>query len=78
MVDPGESRTPQNSADIIQRCWAEITSIMSTTNSNFFPSKEKTRDLIQTGAYIGLLQQHQPVLHSWQSTFERLDCELTT
>ncbi|MCJ1230631.1 hypothetical protein MMC12_007305 [Toensbergia leucococca] len=65
--------TPQNMVETIQRCWAEVTSIMKAGNSQLFFSREKTRKLIQSGEYTELLDQLQPVLRSWQKNFESLD-----
>ena len=46
---------------------------MKATNSKLFPSKEKTRELIRSGEYISLLQQHQPILRFWKNKFDSLD-----
>ena len=46
---------------------------MKATNSKLFPSKEKTRELIRTGEYLSVLEQHQPVLRFWKDQFDGLD-----
>jgi len=45
---------------------------MKTTNTKLFPSKERTRELIKTGEYLSLLQQHQPILTLWKNDFDSL------
>lgn len=72
-VDQERPRTPQDPIETIQQCWAEITSVMKATNSKLFPSKDKTRELIRTGEYLSVLEQHQPVLRFWKNQFDSLD-----
>ncbi len=46
---------------------------MKSTNTKLFPSKERTRELIKSGEYISLLQQHQPILRLWKNNFDSLE-----
>ncbi|MCJ1462554.1 hypothetical protein MMC07_001156 [Pseudocyphellaria aurata] len=64
---------PQDLVETIQQSWAEMASIMKACNATLFCSKEKTTELIQSGEYIGLIQQMQPVLASWLKKFQSLD-----
>lgn len=52
-----------------------MASIMKACNATLFSSKEKTAELIQSGEYIGILQQLQPILASWLKKFQSLDGE---
>lgn len=45
---------------------------MKITNTKLFPSKERTRELIKSGEYLSLLEQHQPILTLWKSDFDNL------
>lgn len=69
----GDQVSSQDSVETIQQSWAEITSIMKASNAMLFSSKVKTTKLIQSGEYIGRLQQLQPILASWQKKFQSLD-----
>ena len=46
---------------------------MKATNSKLFPSKDKTRELIRSGKYISVLQEHLPFLKFWKNKFDTLD-----
>ena len=67
------SWTSQDPVETIQRCWTEVTSIMKACNFNLFVSKEKTQGLIQSGGYVAILQQLQPLMDSWQTKLEGLN-----
>ena len=57
--------------DQIIHCWAGISNLMHMGNEKLFTSRQHTRDIIQTGRYIDLLQEYRPLLHDWRKEFER-------
>ncbi len=60
----------QSPEDLVQQYWVEIASINKACNNSLFPSKDQITQLIQTGEYIGRLQQLQPILRRWQERLE--------
>lgn len=56
--------------DQIIHCWAGITNAMRIGNELLFRSRKHTTDIIQSGAYIDLLKNFQPMLKNWVQTFE--------
>ena len=46
--------------------WIELTKLMKSVSDMFFPSQSFTRQLLHSGAYIGLLQQFIPLLEQWR------------
>lgn len=69
----GTQAASPDPVETIQQSWAEMASIMKACNATLFSSKEKTAELIQSGEYIGILQQLQPILASWLKKFQSLD-----
>jgi hypothetical protein len=63
--------------DTIQHCWIEITTLMKQGNELLFPTRKHTREIIQSGRYVHLLEFFQPMLRSWKSDFEKLNCKST-
>ncbi|WEW56978.1 zinc finger transcriptional activator [Emydomyces testavorans] len=53
------------------RCWVGVASLMKRGNELLFPSREKTRDIIQSGEYLAYLRMLNPLLQDWQREFER-------
>ncbi|KUI59222.1 Transcriptional activator ARO80 [Cytospora mali] len=53
------------------QCWAGISNAMHTGNEKLFRSRKHTTDIIQSGRYIELLKEFQPMLQSWWVQFER-------
>jgi hypothetical protein len=56
--------------DQIIHCWAGITNAMRIGNELLFRSRRHTTDIIQSGAYIDLLKNFQPMLKNWVQNFE--------
>ena len=57
--------------DQIIHCWAGISNAMHIGNERLFRSRKHTTDIIQSGRYIGLLKEFQPMLKEWWKEFER-------
>ncbi|KAK0722579.1 hypothetical protein B0T26DRAFT_771200 [Lasiosphaeria miniovina] len=57
--------------DQIIHCWAGISNAMHIGNEKLFRSRKHTTDIIQSGKYIGLLKDFQPMLRDWWREFER-------
>ncbi|EJT81017.1 hypothetical protein GGTG_01006 [Gaeumannomyces tritici R3-111a-1] len=57
--------------DQIIHCWAGISNAMFVGNEKLFRSRKHTTDIIQSGRYIALLQEFQPMLGDWWRQFER-------
>lgn len=58
--------------DQIVHCWAGISNAMYMGNEKLFRSRTHTTDIIQSGKYIDLLKEFQPMLKDWWKEFERL------
>jgi hypothetical protein len=56
--------------DQIIHCWAGITNAMRWGNDKLFRSRKHTTAIIQSGRYIELLKEFQPMLDNWVRTFE--------
>lgn len=56
--------------DQIIHCWTGITNAMRVGNERIFRSRKHTTDIIQSGRYIELLKDFQPMLKNWWQTFE--------
>lgn len=56
--------------DQIIHCWAGITNAMRIGNEKLFKSRKHTTRIIQTGEYIELLKDFQPMLNNWMKQFE--------
>ena len=67
--------TLRDSVEIVQELWVEITAIMKTSNAKLFCSRKQTTELIQSGEYIGLLQQLLPILAAWKKKLQSSDGE---
>jgi hypothetical protein len=46
--------------------WIELTKLMRSVSSMFFPSVSFTRQLLSSGNYLGLLEHFRPLLSSWR------------
>ncbi|KAK1751876.1 hypothetical protein QBC47DRAFT_364220 [Echria macrotheca] len=57
--------------DQIIHCWAGISNAMHIGNEKLFRSRKHTTDIIQSGRYISLLKEFQPMLKDWWREFER-------
>lgn len=57
--------------DQIIHCWAGISNAMHIGNEKLFRSRKHTTDIIQSGRYINLLKDFQPMLKEWWKEFER-------
>ncbi|KAK0621424.1 hypothetical protein B0T17DRAFT_534001 [Bombardia bombarda] len=57
--------------DQIIHCWAGISNAMHIGNEKLFRSRKHTTDIIQSGRYITLLKDFQPMLREWWKEFER-------
>ncbi|SPQ22947.1 3474b245-7b01-4a3c-9c9f-95d544fee2d3 [Thermothielavioides terrestris] len=57
--------------DQIIHCWAGISNAMQVGNERLFQSRKHTTEIIQSGKYIELLKDFQPMLKDWWSQFER-------
>lgn len=57
--------------DQIIHCWAGISNAMHIGNERLFRSRKHTTDIIQSGRYITLLKDFQPMLRDWWKEFER-------
>ncbi|KAL1882762.1 hypothetical protein VTK73DRAFT_887 [Phialemonium thermophilum] len=57
--------------DQIIHCWAGISHAMHIGNEKLFRSRKHTTDIIQSGKYIVLLKEFQPMLQDWWKEFER-------
>ncbi|EAS28605.3 uncharacterized protein CIMG_09809 [Coccidioides immitis RS] len=53
------------------RCWVGVASLMKRGNELLFPSRERTRDIINSGEYIAVLRMLNPLLQDWQREFDR-------
>ncbi|KAI9743852.1 MAG: hypothetical protein M1818_002586 [Claussenomyces sp. TS43310] len=76
---PGTTTTMSNSFnyipdleldDQIIHCWIGITNAMRIGNERIFRSRKHTTNIIQSGRYIELLKEFQPMLKNWWQTFE--------
>jgi len=57
--------------DQIIHCWAGISNAMHIGNEKLFRSRKHTTEIIQSGKYINLLKDFQPMLKDWWREFER-------
>ncbi|KAK4106295.1 hypothetical protein N658DRAFT_415294, partial [Parathielavia hyrcaniae] len=57
--------------DQIIHCWAGISHAMQVGNERLFRSRKHTTEIIQSGKYIELLKDFQPMLRDWWNQFER-------
>lgn len=57
--------------DQIIHCWAGISNAMQVGNDRLFRSRKHTTEIIQSGKYIELLKDFQPMLKEWWNQFER-------
>jgi hypothetical protein len=57
--------------DQIIHCWAGISNAMHLGNEKLFKSRKHTTEIIQSGKYIELLKDFQPMLKDWWNQFER-------
>jgi len=57
--------------DQIIYCWAGISNAMRIGNEKLFRSRQYTTDIIQSGRYIELLKDFQPMLGAWKKEFDR-------
>jgi len=57
--------------DQIIHCWAGISNAMHIGNEKIFKSRKHTTDIIQSGQYVGLLKEFNPILRDWYKEFER-------
>ncbi|EGS20814.1 putative specific RNA polymerase II transcription factor [Thermochaetoides thermophila DSM 1495] len=57
--------------DQIIHCWAGISHAMQVGNDKLFKSRKHTTEIIQSGKYIELLREFQPMLKNWWNEFER-------
>jgi hypothetical protein len=57
--------------DQIIHCWAGISNTMQVGNERLFRSRKHTTEIIQSGKYIELLTDFQPMLKEWWNQFER-------
>ncbi|KAK4137185.1 hypothetical protein BT67DRAFT_371129 [Trichocladium antarcticum] len=57
--------------DQIIHCWAGISNAMHLGNEKLFRSRKHTTEIIQSGKYIELLKDFQPMLKDWWNQFER-------
>jgi hypothetical protein len=53
------------------RCWVGVASLMKKGNELLFPSRQRTREMIETGEYLAVLQVLNPQLREWQREFDR-------
>ncbi|KAL8718876.1 MAG: hypothetical protein Q9225_004045 [Loekoesia sp. 1 TL-2023] len=60
----------QDPIDNIQQYWMDMTTIMKTCNATLFSSKDHTQALIQSGGYVALLEQLQPLMNSYRQKLE--------
>ncbi|KAI4173920.1 MAG: hypothetical protein LQ343_002688 [Gyalolechia ehrenbergii] len=60
----------QDIIDSVQHCWVDMTMIMKACNANLFPSIDHTQSLIQSGGYVALLEQYQPLMDSFGRKLE--------
>lgn len=57
--------------DQIIHCWAGISNAMHMGNERLFQNRKHTTDIIQSGKYITMLKEFQPMLKNWWKEFER-------
>ncbi|KAL5594568.1 hypothetical protein BROUX41_001492 [Berkeleyomyces rouxiae] len=57
--------------DQIIHCWAGVSNAMHIGNERLFKSRQYTTEIIQSGRYIELLREFQPMLRSWWGEFDR-------
>ncbi|KAG6365341.1 hypothetical protein INS49_006951 [Diaporthe citri] len=57
--------------DQIIQCWAGISNAMHAGNERLFRSRQHTTEIIQSGKYIDLLKEFQPMLQAWWTQFDR-------
>ncbi|KAL9029192.1 MAG: hypothetical protein Q9196_002543 [Gyalolechia fulgens] len=60
----------QDVVDSVQHCWVDMIMIMKACNANLFPSIDHTQSLIQTGGYVALLEQYQPLMDAFGRKLE--------
>jgi hypothetical protein len=56
--------------DQIIHCWHGITTAMRAGNEKIFRSRKYTTEIIQSGKYIELLKEFQPLLNNWKKMFD--------
>jgi hypothetical protein len=49
--------------------WIELTGLMRTSSDLLFSSKQVTRDLVNSGRYIGLVEHFKTMLDNWGKSF---------
>ncbi|ODH14675.1 hypothetical protein ACO22_06533 [Paracoccidioides brasiliensis] len=53
------------------RCWIGVASLMKRGNELLFTSREKTKEIVRSGEYLGILRVLNPLLREWQIEFDR-------
>lgn len=74
MHEQADSSTQDRDSFISQ--FIEITKLRKTTTEMFFPSKSATRQIMNSGRYITLLEHFQPLVAQWFQKFN--DTKFTT
>lgn len=57
--------------DQIIQCWVGVSNAMHLGNERLFRSRKHTTEIIQSGSYMRLLKDFQPILKEWWQEFER-------
>ena len=60
----------RNPIDTVQGCWMEMTMVMKACNASLFTSKDQTQALIQSGGYVAVLEQLQPLMNSYHQKLD--------
>lgn len=74
-TSPAEAPDTDVSIDRMQDLWIQISKIMSLSNSDLFPSKEYTSELIKTGRYKQQIAEFLPRLQKFRAYYESVPCK---
>ncbi|KAH8705316.1 putative C6 transcription factor [Talaromyces proteolyticus] len=69
-LSPQDASDVDISTDRMQDLWVQISRIMSLSNSDLFPSKEQSSELIQTGRYKQQIAEFIPRLQTFKTNLE--------
>lgn len=64
---------PDELQDAVFSIWVELTTFMTATADQLFPSRSGTREIMRSGRYVALLDHFQPELQKWKDRFEALN-----
>lgn len=66
---------PSSIEDDSTRCWVGILRLLRETNKRLFTSRAYTRQIINNGEYMGILEGLQIAQRDWRKSFNNALCK---